>query len=228
MILSIETATKICAVALHDQGKLIAEIRLAIEQAHSSKLTVLIEQLLQQTQTPKEALTALAVSEGPGSYTGLRIGVSAAKGLCFALQIPLLAVNTLEALAWEVRTKFLAKAQEPILFCPMLDARRMEVYCMLLDAAGKVVSPTEAKIVDEQAFETWLATHTIYFFGDGAMKCQPLIQHPHAIFLDNTLPTAHAIGHLAWERYQAQAYEDLAYFEPYYLKDFVNNMKMGS
>jgi tRNA threonylcarbamoyladenosine biosynthesis protein TsaB len=222
MILSLETATKICAVALHDQGKLMAEKYLDIEHAHSSQLTVLIESLLQETHTDKKALQAVAVSAGPGSYTGLRIGVSAGKGLCFALQIPLLAVNTLEALALPVRER----VEKNTLLCPMLDARRMEVYCTVLDTAGKTISPTEAKIIDQDSFADLLQHQKIVFFGEGAGKCQSLLQHENALFLDNVLPMADSIGKLAYTRYENQQFEDLAYFEPLYLKDFVNNTKV--
>jgi tRNA threonylcarbamoyladenosine biosynthesis protein TsaB len=222
MILSLETATKICAVALHDKGKLIAEKYIDIEHAHSSQLTVLIESLLQENHTDKKALQAVAVSAGPGSYTGLRIGVSAGKGLCFALQIPLLAVNTLEALALPIR----ARVETNTLLCPMLDARRMEVYCAIFDTAGKTISPTEAKIIDQESFADILQHQKIVFFGEGAGKCQSLLQHENAVFLDHILPTADSIGKLAYTRYENQQFEDLAYFEPLYLKDFVNNTKV--
>ncbi len=223
MILSLETATKVCAVALHNNGNLIAETHLAIEQSHSSSLTVLIEEVLKQASVNRQDLQAVAVSAGPGSYTGLRIGVAVSKGLCFALQIPLLSVNTLEALAWQVLQSRQAEAD---LFCPMLDARRMEVYCAVFDKQRHTISPTEAKIIDQESFLTILDTHKIMFFGDGAMKCQPLIPHPNAMFIADILPTAHAVGTLAQLKFQAHAYENLAYFEPFYLKDFVNNSKI--
>jgi len=226
MILSLETATKICAVALHQDGELIAETRLAIEQAHSTRLTVLIEDLLRQAHANKKDLKAVAISAGPGSYTGLRIGVAVGKGLCFALQIPLLAVNTLEALAWQARQAS-TTITENTLFCPMLDARRMEVYCAIFDAHGNTTLPTEAKIIDKESFNTQLLQHPILFFGNGAMKCQPALQHQqHAHFIADILPTAHAVGVLAYPAFLAQQWEDLAYFEPFYLKDFVNNTKI--
>ncbi|TAE10216.1 MAG: tRNA (adenosine(37)-N6)-threonylcarbamoyltransferase complex dimerization subunit type 1 TsaB [Bacteroidetes bacterium] len=190
MILSLETATKICAVALHDKGKLIAEKYLDIEHAHSSQLTVLIEAILQETHTDKKALQAVAVS--------------------------------VEALALPIRERVEANA----LLCPMLDARRMEVYCAIFDTAGKPISPTEAKIIDQESFADILQHQKIVFFGEGAGKCQTLLQHENALFLDHVLPTADSIGKLAYTRYENQQFEDLAYFEPLYLKDFVNNTKV--
>lgn len=225
MILSLETATNVCAVALHQNKVLIAEKSLAIPQAHSSQLTVLIEELLTENQVHKTALKAIAISKGPGSYTGLRIGVSVGKGLCFALAIPLLAVNTLEALTQAMFSSGQTVGVEA-LFCPMLDARRMEVYCAIFDRAGKSVQPTEAKIIDQDSFQDILATQKIVFFGEGAGKCKGTIIHPNAIFLENILPTADAVGNLAYAHFIAQKFEDLAYFEPLYLKDFVNNTKM--
>jgi tRNA threonylcarbamoyladenosine biosynthesis protein TsaB len=223
-ILSLETSTKVCAVALHQEGTLVAETRLAIEQAHSSKLTVLIEQLLENASIQSQDLQAIAVSAGPGSYTGLRIGVSVGKGLCFALQIPLLSVNTLEAMAWQVRQSILPT--QNTLFCPMLDARRMEVYCAVFDGAGKSILPTEAKIIDNEAFSDILPNQQIVFFGEGANKCKPFLTHPNALFLADILPTADSIGKLAYPKFQEKVFEDLAYFEPFYLKDFVNNTKI--
>jgi tRNA threonylcarbamoyladenosine biosynthesis protein TsaB len=220
MILSLETATNVCAVALHKEGKLLVEKTLAMPQAHSTQLTVLIQQTLQEAGAKTQDLQAVAVSKGPGSYTGLRIGVSVGKGLCFALQIPLIAVHTLQALAYPL----LAPHTPDTLFCPMLDARRMEVYCAVWDGAGKEILPTEAKIIDQDAFADLLQNHQMLYFGDGAGKCKDLIKHPNAVFLDNILPTADAIGQLAYPKLITQQTEDLAYFEPLYLKDFVNNM----
>jgi tRNA threonylcarbamoyladenosine biosynthesis protein TsaB len=225
-ILSLETSTKVCAVALHQAGTLIAETRLAIEQAHSSKLTVLIEQLLENASIQSQDLRAVAVSAGPGSYTGLRIGVSVGKGLCFALQIPLLSINTLEAMAWQVRQGVLPTQNEKTFFCPMLDARRMEVYCAVFDGAGKYILPTEAKIIDNEAFSDILPTQQIVFFGEGAAKCKPFLTHSNALFLKDILPTADSVGKLAYPKFQQQIFEHLAYFEPFYLKDFVNNTKI--
>ena len=225
MILSLETATNVCAVALHQNNNLIAEKSLAIPQAHSSQLTVLINELLAENEVPKNALQAIAISKGPGSYTGLRIGVSVGKGLCFALSIPLLSVNTLEAMTKQL---FILgyTFEENTLFCPMLDARRMEVYCAIFDEAGKLILPTEAKIIDQDSFQDILSVQKIVFFGEGAGKCKSVFTHPNAVFLEDILPTANAIGSLAYPKFIAQQFEDLAYFEPLYLKDFVNNTQL--
>ena len=144
LILSIETSTKVCSVALHKDHQLLACHELFTEKSHSGMLTMLIHNVVHQTGNSLQAIDAIAVAKGPGSYTGLRIGVSTAKGLCFALDKPLLSVNTLEAMVWQLRGFY----DQDTLLCPMLDARRMEVYCALFDVAGKLISPTEAKVID--------------------------------------------------------------------------------
>ncbi len=218
MILSIETSTKICSVALHNQGVLLAESTLYVDKSHSEKLAILIKNLLSYAEITTKDLTAIAIASGPGSYTGLRIGTSTAKGLCYALSIPLIAINTLEAMAQGVASTLTKEA----LLCPMLDARRMEVYSMLVDGNLKVISKTEAKIIDKHSFEEELKNNKIIFFGNGAAKCQPIIEgNSNAIFVNITSISAVHVGQLAWQKFKNKNAEDLAYFEPEYLKEFI-------
>mgnify|MGYP002713046199 CR=1 FL=1 len=217
MILSIETSTKTCSVALHDKNTLLAETTLHVDKSHSEKLAVLIKDLLQYAEVNSKQLKAIAVASGPGSYTGLRIGVSTAKGLCYALNIPLIAINTLEAMAFGMGKTLTEKA----LICPMLDARRMEVYCLVADHKGKVLQPANAKIIDAHSFEQELSEHKMVFFGNGAAKCKPVMEHSkNAFFIDNEGISAVYVGELALKKFNEEAFEDLAYFEPEYLKEF--------
>ena len=217
LILSIETATKVCSIALHAEAQLIATQTLHVAKSHAETLLFTIEHLLAISPYTKEDLAAVAVSSGPGSYTGLRIGTATAKGLCYALDIPLIAVNTLEAMAHGMQPYNLKKA----LLCPMIDARRMEVYCLLVDPQGNMLEAPHPEVIDSSSFQTWLADHLILFFGDGAEKCQPLLgPHSHTIFIDYIHPVAHHIGALAYLKFQQAAFEELAYFEPLYLKPF--------
>ncbi|GIV39303.1 MAG: tRNA (adenosine(37)-N6)-threonylcarbamoyltransferase complex dimerization subunit type 1 TsaB [Thermonema sp.] len=219
MILSIETATDVCSVALHNEGQLLASFALHLPQAHGKHLASLIDKLKQELSLDLRQLSAIAVSKGPGSYTGLRIGVATAKGLCYALQKPLIAVNTLEAMAYSARQYNLI---QDAWICPMIDARRMEVYCMLIDHRGKVQSPTEAKIIDKDSFSELLSERYVIFCGNGMPKCRSLLEkRERALFMDHVVPHAEAVGALAWQRFQEGAFEDVAYFEPFYLKDFI-------
>ena len=215
LILSIETSTEVCSVALHIEGNIIALKENYLSQSHSRWLSILIEQILQETGYKYKDLKAVAVSKGPGSYTGLRIGVSTAKGLCFALDIPLLAVNSLEALA----LNFQKNVTEPHIICPMIDARRMEVYCLLWQE-NETIKPTEAKIIDAESFQDILVNHQMIFIGNGALKCKKVIQHANASFIHNVNCSAVGVGMKATQLYHDQYFEDIAYFEPFYLKDF--------
>ncbi len=218
MILSIETSTKICSVALHNQGVLLAESTLYVDKSHSEKLAVLIKDLLSYAEITTKQLKAVAIAGGPGSYTGLRIGTSTAKGLCYALKIPLIAINTLEAMALGV-----AKMNfDNTLLCPMLDARRMEVYSLLLDSGLNIIQATQAKIIDKSSFSEKLKKHKILFFGNGSAKCKPALgTNKNAFFLDIQPLSAVFVGELAYKKFQQEAFEDLAYFEPEYLKEFI-------
>lgn len=217
LILSIETATQTCSVALHQGGQLVSVQSLHIANSHAESLLLTIEHLLSITPYTKRDLAAVAISSGPGSYTGLRIGAATAKGLCYALGVPLVAVNTLEAMAHGMQPYNRNQA----LLCPMIDARRMEVYCLVVDSQGKMLEVPHPQVIDSSSFQLWLADHPVLFFGDGAEKCKLLLgEHPHAIFIDHIHPAAQHVGALAYLKFQQSAFEELVYFEPSYLKPF--------
>lgn len=217
LILSLETSTKTCSVALHQDGTLLGLQEIHMEKSHSALLNVMIRDLLEYCEVNKGSLSAVAVSMGPGSYTGLRIGVSVAKGLCFALDIPLIAVNTLEAMAWQVNHFNMRHA----LLCPMIDARRMEVYCLIQSSDGKQLMPTSAVIVEEDTFQDYLPKGELWFFGNGAEKCLKVLnQYDQFVFIPQVEPSAEGVGALAGPKFEQQAFEDLAYFAPFYLKEF--------
>jgi tRNA threonylcarbamoyladenosine biosynthesis protein TsaB len=222
LILSLETSTTTCSVALHSQGQLQVLEEIHIPQTQATKLALLIEAALKNSGVDRTQLTAVAVTSGPGSYTGLRIGTSTAKGLCFGLNIPLIAVNTLALMAYQVNKYNPTKA----LLCPMIDARRMEVYCQVSDSFGNERMAVEAKVVDEKAFIEF-AEEPIIFFGNGAMKCRGVIKHPDAFFLDQVYPSAAALGEIATKKFEAAQFEDLALFEPFYLKEFMVKKPAG-
>jgi tRNA threonylcarbamoyladenosine biosynthesis protein TsaB len=211
VILCIETSTTVCSAALHDQGELVAFEITHIPNSAASQLAVMIDKLLRQ---PSVQLEAVAVSSGPGSYTGLRIGVATAKGICYALSVPLLAVNSLQVMASQI-------AGRGVLRCPMIDARRMEVYTAIFDDDLNFVSPVEAKIIDGSSFADRLQHDKILFFGNGSDKCKAVINHPNAVFIDNIFPSAEYMGLAAFDLFRKNKFEDLADFEPAYLKDFI-------
>jgi tRNA threonylcarbamoyladenosine biosynthesis protein TsaB len=218
LILSLETSAARCAVALHKTGRLIGIREIHEPQAHAAKVSVLIQELI--TTTPDVSikdLAAVAVSSGPGSYTGLRIGTSTAKGICYALNLPLISVRTLDLLAAQVSDDELTGA----LLCPMIDAKRMEVYCQIMDHHLKIISPVEARIVEHDSFSDLLQRHRMFFFGDGAAKCKPVIPSANAFFIDGVYPSAAVLGEMAYEKYRKSDFEDLGRFTPFYLKDFV-------
>ncbi len=219
LILSLDTSTTVCSVALHQNGTLLGCYELFTERTSAAMLTTLINNVVGQTGHELAQVDAVAVAKGPGSYTGLRIGASTAKGLCFALDKPLIAINTLTAMAEQIRTYFPAGH----LLCPMIDARRMEVYCSLYATDGREVQPTAAHIIDEQSFTVWLNQQPVVFFGDGADKCRPVVgQHPNAIFPDiPVMPSARTVGRLATLAFAAGQFENTAAFEPFYLKNFM-------
>ena len=221
LILGIETSTKICSVAISDGDKLLALEEEGGEYSHSEKLTIFIQRVLKKTNIKLKDIDAIAVSKGPGSYTGLRIGVSVAKGLCYALNKPLIAVDTLQAMARNP-SLILPKGEGLILFSPMIDARRMEVYTALYDENNNFVTPITAKIIDSTSFVEELKNQKIIFFGDGAAKCEAVLgENSNAIFSDKGLPSAEFVNQIAIQKFQNRVFEDVAYFEPYYLKDFV-------
>jgi tRNA threonylcarbamoyladenosine biosynthesis protein TsaB len=222
LILCIETATEVCSVALSGDGKILAVRESAARNVHSSMLTLFIEEIIKSSDLTIDKLDAIAVSMGPGSYTGLRIGVATAKGLCYALGKPLIAIPTLRSMAEGMNYKLQVTNDKKILFCPMIDARRMEVYSELFDKAGNTVREVRAEIIDAWSFQEFLADHTVVFAGEGAEKCKPsLVGHPNALFLDGFMASAVYLAGLAETRFRQKQFENLAYFEPFYLKEFV-------
>ncbi|MCB2409568.1 tRNA (adenosine(37)-N6)-threonylcarbamoyltransferase complex dimerization subunit type 1 TsaB [Hymenobacter lucidus] len=217
LILSLETSSPVCSVALHRDGQLVGQSELRLEKSHSSHLSLLVQQLLDNTSHTLHDLAAVAVSDGPGSYTGLRIGAAAAKGFCYALDIPLIAISTLQALAHQV-ARYTAQAEQ-VLFCPMLDARRMEVYSALYTHDGREMLAPAPLILDSDTLAEQLTHHRLLFFGNGAAKFAPLLNTPNAGFLTNIEPSAIAVGELAQHAFQRQEFRDVAYYEPFYLKE---------
>ncbi len=217
-LLHIETSTTMCSVALSENETLVAAKEINEGYTHAENLHVFIQTLLKETKTEASDLSAIAVSKGPGSYTGLRIGVSAAKGLAYALKIPLISVDTLQIMAVQA-TKTSSHADY---LCPMLDARRMEVYTAVYDSTLKRRTEIEALIVDENSISQFLQYPNIHFFGDGMNKCKSILsQLNHAGFIEGIVPSAKDMVALAYAKYQNKEFEDVAYFEPFYLKDFL-------
>lgn len=223
LILGIETATKICSVAISRDEKLLALKEIGGEYSHSENLNHFIELACAEAKITLNQLDAIAISKGPGSYTGLRIGVSTAKGLCYGLDKPLIAVDTLKAMAVRLIDS-LSDSENwgGALFCPMIDARRMEVYTALYNSNFEMIEPISAKIIDENSFTNFLDKNKVVFFSDGAEKCKLLLNnHPNAVFIDNVEPSAQYVNQLAFEKFNNLEFEDVAYFEPYYLKEFL-------
>jgi tRNA threonylcarbamoyladenosine biosynthesis protein TsaB len=215
LLLNIETTTKNCSVSLSKDGKLIAIKELNDgKYSHAENLHPFIEDILNEVSCNFSDLNAVAVSRGPGSYTGLRIGVSAAKGLCFALDIPLIATDTLEALAKTVIEK------EGVII-PVLDARRMEVYQAVFSYDYKRIETTKAQIIEEATYDSFLSKGKVYFVGDAVEKCQKIIKHPNAFFVAGKFPSAKEMTSLSYQKFLNSDFEDVAYYEPYYLKDFI-------
>lgn len=219
LILSIETSTRNCSVALSQGSELIRLKEESSDQyIHSEKLHSFIEEVVSQSGFGYKDLAAVAVSKGPGSYTGLRIGVSAAKGFCYSLDIPLLAVESLQVLAYGLSKE--AQLADGDRIVPMIDARRMEVYTAIHDAGGSRIGEIEAKVIDKQAFAG--ENGLLHLLGDGADKCKSVLADASRFtFHDYQFPSASMLAQLAWLRYKSENFEDLAYFEPFYLKDFI-------
>lgn len=235
LILSIETSTTVCSVALHREGKLIASEVIHVPNSAASQLAVMVEKII---STASGDLDAVAVSSGPGSYTGLRIGVATAKGICYALDIPLIAVGSLEVMAMQVNsqqisshpashTPFVApRTSHPApstshLLCPMIDARRMEVYTALFNTSLDLTEPVQARIIEASSYSEVLEKREILFFGNGSDKCKGVISHANAKFIDGVFPSAEWLGVLGFGRFSDRKFEDVGDFEPFYLKDFI-------
>ena len=221
-ILSIETSTDVCSVAMSENGQCIFKKEDHSGPNHAVSLGVFVDEALSFTDNHAIPLGAVAVSQGPGSYTGLRIGVSMAKGICYGRDVPLLAVPTLEVMAVPVLLNH--EIEEDALLCPMIDARRMEVYSAIYDRALKPHRETRADIVDGDTYREFLDRHPVYFFGNGAAKCMETINHPNAHLIKGIEPLAKYMFPLAERRWVQKEYEDVAYFVPFYLKDFVAKM----
>ena len=220
LILNIETATKNCSVCLARAGNVIAIKELNNgNYSHGEMLHVFIEDVIKDAEVHLSDLDAIAVSKGPGSYTGLRIGVSAAKGLCYSLDKPLISISTLEALANAIKVERNAQ------IVSLLDARRMEVYSAVFDHSYRQIREIKAEIINESSFSDYLTKGKVHFLGDGAEKCKELITHKNAIFLDRYFPSSKEIAKLSYEKYKKSDIVDVAYFEPFYLKDFIANKK---
>jgi tRNA threonylcarbamoyladenosine biosynthesis protein TsaB len=215
LILSIESATSICSVALHREGVLLKLSEYDQENSHARQLMILIEDLFLQVGLKPGDLSAVAVSSGPGSYTGLRIGVSVAKGIAFAYDLPLIAVNTLTGLAFQA----FPLCRDNNFVIPLLDARRMEVYTSVFGSDGKVFEPSHPLEIDGNPFLKYLETGKVYFLGDGLEKLKSILEHKNSVFLPN-LNSAVSIGPLAFKKFLDKSFEDIAYFEPNYLKEF--------
>lgn len=223
LILNIESSTEVCSVSLAQNGDILETIEDLTGKNHSMLLTVFIEELFRKLNIPMSSLDAVAVSGGPGSYTGLRIGVASAKGICYALNKPLIAITSLASMAHHVITNSqqYQLSGDNLLFCPMIDARRMEVYTAIFDRDVKMVRDIKADIIDADSFKTFFAANKIVFFGNGADKCKSTITHPNAVFLDGIKTSASFMAKLSEEAFTKKEFQDVAYYEPFYLKDFV-------
>lgn len=223
-ILNLESSTEVCSVSLSRDGQLVDCIENTEGLNHARLLSVYTDQIMKKNKIGFDELNAVSISKGPGSYTGLRIGVSLAKGICYVNQIPLIAISPLKAMAAHIAenlTKFKIEDDKNMLFCPMIDARRMEVYMTLFDKNLQEIEPISAKVIDNFSFSDHLAKHKIIFFGNGASKCRDEIKHANASFVEDIKTSAQFMCSLAQEAYENKKFEDVAYFEPFYLKDFI-------
>ena len=220
IILHLETATTNCSVSIsRDDEIIVLKENNAASYSHSEQLHVFIKEALKEASLSFSDLDAVAISKGPGSYTGLRIGVSAAKGICFSLDIPLISIPTLQSMANQVDLK------PGELVIPVLDARRMEVYSCVYDNNYQEIRETRAEVINEESFVEYLGENKVYVMGSGAEKCRGVLQHPNFIFNESVVPSSKDMVSMAFEKYESKQFEDVAYFEPYYLKDFVLQQK---
>lgn len=221
-IILIETSTSLCSTALVEDGKVVCE-RLSDEpRAHASKTALFVSEMLSEKGLKVSDCDAVAVSKGPGSYTGLRVGVSTAKGLCFGAGVPMISVGTLDTLVWQALDGNMLP-EDCRYIIPMIDARRMEVYTGIFTPDGKQISPTVAQIIDADSFKDQLAEGPVLFIGDGADKCKDTLTSPNARFIQ-CCPKAASMMHPALEALEAKQFEDVAYFEPFYLKEFITTV----
>jgi tRNA threonylcarbamoyladenosine biosynthesis protein TsaB len=218
LILHIETSTNICSIAVSENGQCLFSKSDSEGMNHAALLSVFIAEAMEFLKSTSKKPDAVAVSSGPGSYTGLRIGVSTAKGLCYGLDIPLIAVSTLEVLT--ANALQITETTANSLFCPMIDARRMEVYAAIYNQEGIIQREISADIIDENSYNEILESHIVYFFGNGAEKCKTTLTHSNARFIDGMYPLAENMIILAEKAYNEKKFVDVAYFEPFYLKEF--------
>lgn len=222
LILNIETATWVCSVAVAKDGELLCINESNSKNSHAEVLTTFIDEAIKTIGIALTDLDAIAVSEGPGSYTGLRIGVAAAKGLCFALDKPLIGVSTLGAMAVGMVYSLSSHEKTNFLYCPMIDARRMEVYSAIFNKDGEEVRETKAEIIEGNSFQEFFENNKVIFAGDGALKCKSLLnKNQNAVFLNDFQASAKYMVEISEKRFLQHHFENIAYFEPYYLKDFI-------
>ena len=215
LILNIETATTNCSVSLSENGKTISlKENNSASYSHSEVLHQYIDEVFTNSNISPSQIDAIAISEGPGSYTGLRIGVSSAKGLCYALDKPLVSVQTLKSLAYQV------EINEGYIVS-MLDARRMEVYAAVFDSNYNEIRPTKSEILTPESYKEYLENSKVYFVGNGVDKTKKLINHPNAVFIEGKLPSANEMGIISEKKFKTNNFDDIAYFEPFYLKEFI-------
>jgi tRNA threonylcarbamoyladenosine biosynthesis protein TsaB len=225
MIICLETATNLCSVALCDSAGVISLRESNELKSHASLLTVFIEEILRDHGIKARDLEAVAVSKGPGSYTGLRIGVSVAKGIAYGASIPLIGIETTLSMFWGITGSkyFIAESEMNSLFCPMLDARRMEVYYAIFDSAGNRIKDISAEIISGDTFVNFPESQKIIFFGDGALKCREVINRKNALFAVDYMISASHMHKPVFQAFKDHHFEDVAYFEPLYLKDFITS-----
>ena len=225
LLLNIETATPVCSVAISQNSEIIGILESREDRSHASMLAPFIHEIFKKNAIRKSEIDAVAVSRGPGSYTGLRIGVSTAKGISYAMNKPLIAVDTLQAMAYGLMKKSDQEISEPIdpetWLCPMIDARRMEVYSTIFDVHMNQKREINAEIIDSRSFQDILSQRRVLFFGSGAGKCKTVLNHPNASFIDHFVPSAEYLIPFSEEKFHRREFEDVAYFEPFYLKDFI-------
>ncbi len=223
LILNIDTSTTVCSVNLAHNGEIIAIRESREDKSHARLLTLLIEEVLEEAKLSVTQISAIAISMGPGSYTGLRIGVSTAKGLCYGADIPLIATSTLQSLAYQVSSDFIlnGKATNKDWFCPMIDARRMEVYTAFYNSRNKAMTKISAEVIDIDSFASILNERKVFFFGNGSDKCKNIIKHKNAVFIDSIETSSKGMVKLSQTAFEEKKFENVAYFEPFYLKDFL-------
>jgi tRNA threonylcarbamoyladenosine biosynthesis protein TsaB len=226
LILHIETATDICSVALSEGDRELSLVESSQERSHATLLNTFIRQSVAEAGKQIKDLDGVAVSKGPGSYTGLRIGVSTAKGLAYGLEIPLLAMGTLQMMASGALSKpiigeLIQTKGDQLLLCPMLDARRMEVYAGFFTTEIQLFREVSADVIERDSYHQILESHPVCFFGNGAEKCKSILDHPNAFVIDGINPTAASMIEPVLKKYHQKQFEDVAYFEPFYLKDFI-------